>query len=56
MNQKQKLIDMNKNLDLAAEFYLRKMIHNEYPEWIDEDDCKAGDNYYDSLLDTTEVK
>ncbi len=57
MNQKQKLIALNNNLDLVAEFYLREMIRREYPEWIDEEgDCQACDEYYDTLLDAVVVK
>ena len=34
MNQIQKHQILNKQLDLVAELYLRKIIRKEYPEWI----------------------
>ena len=57
MNQIQKHQNLNKHLDLVAELYLREMIRKEYPDWVDfNGECEKCDQYYDSLLDTVEIK
>ena len=57
MNQIEKQAILNKQLDLVAEAFLRKMIRKEYPEWINYNgECEKCDDYYNSLLDAIEVK
>ena len=56
MNNTEKNFALNKQLELAAELYLRQMIRKQYPEWVEDDgECKKCDEYYDSLLDAVEI-
>ena len=57
MNNLQKSENLEKHLDLVAELFLREMIKEEYPEWIDyKGECKKCDEYYDSLLDVVKIR
>ncbi len=57
MNQLTKTENLNKHLNLIAELYLREIIEEEYPEWVDyKGECKKCDEYYDSLLNAVEVR
>jgi len=57
MNNIQRNENLNKHLNLVAELYLRELIRKEYPEWIDYNgECEKCGQYYDSLLDTVEIR
>lgn len=57
MNQIEKSANLDKHLNLVAELYLREMIREEYPDWVDyKGECKKCDDYYNSLLDAVEVR
>lgn len=57
MNINEKVENLDKQLNLVAELYLRMLIRNEYPEWVGPDgECKKCEEYYDSLLDVVEIE
>jgi hypothetical protein len=57
MNSVDKTANLEKHLNLVAELFLREMIRQEYPDWVDHNgECKKCDEYYDSLIDAVEVR
>lgn len=57
MNQIEKHTALDKHLSLVAELYLREIIREENPQWVNNDgECKECDKYYESLLNVVEIK